>query len=355
MTFWYPLFLTILTLINNVRQWSNRKKCILLAWLFCFISCIRYGMSYDYFIYTKFIVHDFHHRELIPSLIEIIAHYTHPQIFFIITSIIITCCFTKPILRYSRNPLISFFFYIGFPIFYFTGLSTVRQTLASSFVFLALLIEDSEKRAFLKKSILLIIACLCHTSALLCLILLLPLRRVSLRTLKFLVFICMFVGSAVGVVLPLIVSGGYIGDKVNQYFFELDQTGHNFERMICNAITIAIMIKQSILVNMNQRNKYFISLVYIGAIFLGLFSVSNDMSIRCFGFFASPLLLLIPDILKVYHINGGIFKIACICLLIASIYVPYIYTDPTIWHFYPFTAFWDLPIMQVFTDTELAN
>lgn len=329
----------------------------MIACLLGFIGCIRYGISYDYFIYAEYIIFDYHHNEEpLSAALELIGHYTHPQVFFILSSIIITYCFFKVILRLSGNPTLSAFLYLGFPIYYFTNLSTVRQSLATAVVFLVLLINDREKFALLKKLAIIMVAYMFHNSAILCGILLLPIRKVKLKTMVGGIIACFFLGSVVSTILPLILPAGYIADKVNQYFFELNElSGHTLERLLCYGVTIAIIIKQKALIRLNRRNSYYIRLIYVGAMMLGLFSVSTHMAIRCFTFFASPLLLMIPDLVRVYHVKRIFLKSGCVLLLCASIYVGHVQSSSGLNRFYPFTAFWDVPILQIFTDVESAK
>lgn len=342
--FWYLLFfISILTV--TYRRISLRNKVYCLGGVVFLFSALRYGISYDYFLYIRYILSDYRHIEPIPALIEEMAHYIGFPFFFVVTSFITTFCFVKGVKKESIHPIDSIYFYIGCPFLFFNYISIVRQALATGFILLAMTYGCEKKL----KIIFLLLAVCCHFSAISALLLYLPVNKFSKRSMLQLMFVSLFLGTLFISLLMDVLPSGYLSFKLNQYATE-DMAGGRIWRILICSLTIIVIINHNKLLSIRSTNKYYINYVYIGTILYSLLSVNTHMAVRIYSFFGIALLILIPDIVRIYRINNFFYRIMCIAMFCVSVWGAYVTNDRDIIVFYPFRTYFDVNLNDMAND-----
>ncbi|UPR47537.1 EpsG family protein [Vibrio cyclitrophicus] len=149
---------------------NNKLYFLSIAIIIILISCLRYGVGFDFYSYVDAInyssVSD--RFELIPRIIIELARWTEiTQIFFVISSIVMYGLIFYSFYRYSKFRLLSLVVFISYPLFFLISLGVVRQYLAVSFVIIGicLYINHNEKSKKFLGLFFVLTAILCHTSA----------------------------------------------------------------------------------------------------------------------------------------------------------------------------------------------
>ena len=342
---WYFLFFISILVVTYSRI-SLRNKVYYLGGIIFLFSALRYGISYDYFLYIRFILFDYRHIEPIPALIEEIAHYIGFPFFFIITSFIITFCFIKGIKRNSRYPIDSIYFYIACPFLFFNYLSIIRQALATGFVLLAITYGYKNKKL---KFIFLLLAVCCHFSAIVAFLLYLPIDKFNKKLMWRMLFLSLFLGTVFISILMYILPLGYLSLKLNQYATE-DMAGGRIWRILIYSFTIIVMINHNRLLLMRDINKYYVNNVYLGTMLYSLLSVNTHMAMRIYSFFGITLLFLITDILKIYGVKRLLYRIVCIIMFCVSVWGAHVSNDRETIVFYPYRTYLDVNPNDIASD-----
>lgn len=335
--FWYLLFFISILAITYSRI-SLYKKIFCLGSVVFLFSALRYGISYDYFLYIRHILSEYRHKEPIPALIEELAHYIGFPFFFVGTSFITTICFIKGIKKGSLHPIDSIYFYIGCPFLFFNYISIVRQALATGFVLLAMTYGHDKKKL---KIIFLLLAVCCHFSAVAAFLLYLPINKLSRKKMLQLMFMSLFLGTLFISLLMDVLPPGYLSSKLNQYATE-NMAGGSIWRILIYSLTIVVMINHNKLRSIRSINRYYINNVYMGTILYSLLSVNTHMAMRTYSFFGIALLFLIPDIIRIYQINKLFYRVTCIVMFCVSIWGAHVTNDHPGIVFYPFRTYFDV-------------
>lgn len=342
---WYLLFLFAIIL---VCCWYGRDriKLIFLSLILACFSAFRFGFGFDYYMYITFIVHQFRHYEPIPAFLEQIAHDTHPQFFFVTTTFIISFLYLYPIYKKSTAPLLSFFFYLGYPIFFFSHLSTVRQAMATGFLFWALLMTDRTKSAMIKKGVAVFLASMCHFS---CVVGILSFIRVE-KIQKEILWLGLVLSFAIGQLFPSFLLAympdGFFSYKLSMYI-DMKAQGQTLVTLLMYATTLLIMVCHNMLVDQSSRNTRYINWIYIGVILFNLFSVNLHMAVRFYGMFASPLLLLIPDLVRAIRVPRVCLYAICVAAFALNIWSAERYNDGR-YHFYPYQTIFETSPIELY-------
>lgn len=340
---WYLVFLLAIAL---VCCWYGRDR-IKLIWLSIILVCFsafRFGFGSDYFMYITFIIHKFRHYEPIPAFLEQIAHDTHPQVFFVTTTLMISFLFLYPVYKKSTSPLISFFLYLGYPIFFFSHLSTIRQGLAIGFLFWALLITGHTRAAMMKKGLAVLLAALCHFS---CVVGILSFLRVE-KIPKEILWLGLLLSIAIGQLFPPLLLAylpdGFFSIKLSQYL-DMKAQGQTLVTLLMYATTILMMVYHDVLVSQYPQNARFINWLYVGVILFNLFSVNLHMAIRFYGMFASPLLLLMPDLIRALKVPRAFFYAICVAAFALNIWSAERFNDGR-HHYYPYQTVFETSAVE---------
>lgn len=347
----YIVFFLLLLLIP---YFFRKRKIQAIAYFFviALFAGIRYGFSYDYFIYVSFINGGYNHTETIPALLEILARFFNsPPVFFLLTSCFVTAFIIKSLYKVSSNLSLSVFLYVGLPTFLFQDLSTVRQAMATSIVFYLIVcisqkqyIRRNSNKQLLKILFWIFVAFLCHKAAIVALLLLLPWEKLNKRIGIILIAIAFLMGNMIVPivnVLAHIIGGGVMG-KLSSYVAE-PMEGFFFVRIGMYIIVVALFAKYKALVQMHNRNKFYLNLICLSMIINGLFIVNSHLALRLSVFFWGPVLILLPDFIQLMKINHLICKVGCVCLFAVSIMTAYLQTilaEPS-YYFYPYTTVFD--------------
>ena len=314
MVYYILFFLTIFIIDKSILSYKN-KMIIAGIWISLF-SGLRYGIGYDYFMYYQFIEKLTVEREIIPMLFMEIAHYTHFSLFFIASSFFTTLFFINGFIS-KRISFSVIYFYIGFPLFFFASFSIVRQCMAYSVIFY--LMCNFEKFSLKKKILFMLLAFLCHRSALVALTLLIPTTMFSRKNL-FILFITSILGSEY-IIKKILFLNTDIGLILQlQGFIEAEYQGGNFKKLIVYGITFILLLYYNKINRREHCEKYIIWSILGGCLY-AMFSISGHISERfCTFFFTSTLIFIIP-LTKMLHINKLIYIICCITLFSLSVYV----------------------------------
>jgi len=311
---YYIIFFLTLFFIEK-SQLSYKNKMIIAGFWISLFSGFRYGIGYDYFMYYEFIEKLTIEREMIPMFFMEIAHYTHFSFFFLASSFFITIFFIFGLT--SRNlPYSTIYYYIGFPLFFFASFSIIRQSMAYAVIFY--LMCNFTKYGLKKKILLICIAFLCHRSALIAVILLIPATFFSRKTL-FIMFISSIIGTEI-FIKKIMLMNTDVGLLMQlQGFIDAEYQGGNLKKIIVYAITITLLLFYNKICKRKELQNYVIWSI-IGGCLYAIFSISGHIAERfCTFFFTSTLVLVIP-ILKMFKINKLIYIIGCISLFSLSVY-----------------------------------
>jgi hypothetical protein len=327
----YYIFFVVLVLAAEI---PNKKRPVRLffLWLTLFVfSAIRYGMSYDYPMYVSTILSDYTHKEQIPALLELLAHYSDfPQLFFILSSFYICTFWVLSIKEMTRADSLAIFLYVGLPIYFIADLSTVRQGMSISTILYLITILSKEyqykkpiKNKKFKIILLLLVAFLCHSAAAICTCFLLPLDKLKKQTLWVILLITSVLGGIIApILLHFILSniGGYLALKMEEYM-TTEMEGHTLTRALYYIITIFSLLNYDRLVKKNPRNKFFIPLLSIGCCFVGLFWINAHMGARMCAFYSVPIVFVLIDLVSIYKVYRWIVKSVCVAFFLLSIYI----------------------------------
>lgn len=156
-------FFSIIILLTSKINANSRLK--LICFFFTLHAALRYDYGWDYFNYVQLInTNQYHRFEPILYIIADISNSYHPQIFFIITSMIIGLCIYgiyKNLNKKIPMVLVGFCLFFFLPIGYISSLDTVRQ-----FVAIFLLLYASTLKKNNTRILFAILAILSHYSTL---------------------------------------------------------------------------------------------------------------------------------------------------------------------------------------------
>jgi hypothetical protein len=138
-------------------------------------SALRFDVGYDYSMYyeliegnIKYFEDQINRIEYLPRKIIFLSSFLgFSQLFFIISSFIITFFFYKAIKENSLDPKLSTLIFICFPIFFYMSLSVVRQYIAIAMIFYGF--RFIKERKILHFFCLVLLAMLFHKSAIIAL------------------------------------------------------------------------------------------------------------------------------------------------------------------------------------------
>ena len=190
------LFLLLLTII--IPKIARRHYVGILFVLFTLFAGFRYGVGWDYFNYTRAIEEGGWHLErieFVPRQIELLAHnFGEPQLFFFITSLLISLLYFVTINKLSIDPAISIFVFLCIPLFFITSLTTVRFSMSVAILFFAAIFANKNWKLYI---LLIIVAFFTHRVSIIGLLampILFDKVRIN-RTLNFIIFISCFIFS----------------------------------------------------------------------------------------------------------------------------------------------------------------
>lgn len=309
-----------------------RMLCLLIVLIF---ASIRYGIGSDYGMYydlASFYGYKSQREvEYIPSLLLLLASKTNPLLFFFCTSLFIygsiIYCISKSVDNKNKlGFLLNFIFFITFPYFFFTSLSIIRQYMAFSIIFI--IIVKKERLNMFYIIILLVIACLCHTSAIIGILVLLPFQKLSRAALACCILLS-FVVSQLATNFIMSINSDLPFVNLAKGYIALADTyqGGRFIRLLVLGYSLLALLFYNKLIKKNRVNSYYISLTCIGCCFQFILSVSPHMAMRICTLFLLSGIMFFYSLIQVLKVKKIAVLMTLLLLFSMYVYTQHI-TDP---------------------------
>jgi hypothetical protein len=334
------LFLFSSLLGTSLTKLQGRQKLFLAGIAIFLFSALRFGFSYDYFLYVRCALTDFRHQEPLSAFLEFFAGRFGVGWYFILSSLWIAFFVCKGIAQSSKNKMLSLFFFVGFPYLFYHDLSTVRQGMAVSVIFYAIATCQYEKK---KQFALILLAMCCHASAIVGFLMLLPWEKLRLRTL-WLMFISSFFAQKIFLLVASYLHFDlYLWIKLIQYIETgmIEESDGTFRVLMLFSLFFLLMLQYRRMRKIDANNAYYLNLACLGICLYNVFSISIPVAERFCTFFFSSVMLLIPDLLKSFKIGkyGKLgFEIACCASFFAFILQAHNGSVGTANRFLPYTT-----------------
>ncbi|WP_195760023.1 EpsG family protein [Flavobacterium sp. LC2016-23] len=298
-----------------------------------FIFCaLRYDVGWDYMSYIEDLDTGF--DELLDSRYEFLSKCVfllgsflnfYPLVFIIFAYLTLKIVYDG-IKQYSINPLLSWVVYYSMPLFFFSALSTIRQSLATVIVFYSYRFAKEKKYLFFLLTIF--IGSLFHISSIIGL-LILPLVLWPLNRTKNIIFFIssFFISTLLYNYLINLNAGISSLTRLQSYILNDENVKPNMITYLYYAIGLFNLLFYEKLVSFNARNKDFITLFNFGLIMLNLLSFEPISSLRISAFFMLYLIYLVPYYVKFFISSDRMivqFSIITGFLLLSFFYI-YLY------------------------------
>jgi len=286
----YLAFLAVLFIPSFAFHGDKRAAWSMAVFIF-FISAVRYDVGFDYeayFYWAKNGVDDFYAIRLEPlsrGMLEVSFLSGEPQLFFVLSSLVIIGLFSYSFIFYSTAPTLSLLTFFCMPLLFLSSLGLVRQSMAGAVVFFALTVL--EKRSILSL-VAFMLAGLFHYSAWFMVLLWPFLRRFDrhvsvywyFAALIFSPLLSWFMNFAVLSYLPFYSS--YI-----QYDF---QNGMKLLALYYGVAILVLWLRNMGVSMPNRALNYFM----LGVVLFGVFGLINQVVGRIAYFFLPFIALLLP-------------------------------------------------------------
>ena len=304
------------------KSFSKNNQLITIAGvLIISLSALRFEIGWDYAAYLKSLIFrntdaDIHltsrGEPLNLILMEFSQYIEMPSFYFITTSIIINSLIITNIKKYSTNPWISLFIFIGFPLFYLNSFSVIRNFVGISIVLHSM--RYIVEKNLLKFIIGIITAGSFHTSGYIA-ILLYPLYHLKSN---------IYIYSLISAII--LSTKGIIGTITERY---LPQYQNYTETISSSEGTIAIyplvftaiigiLLRQKIpKISNGIKTDGLLNIYIFGVIFYIAFIEFGSIGHRLTLYFTTPLIFIIPLIME--SISGKIKSFASFFVYIISI------------------------------------
>ena len=169
-----------------------------------------------------------------------------------------------------------------------------------------------------------IIACLCHKSAIVCLIILVPWTKIEFKYLVVLLLISIFLSYRL---VPVISNlANYIDGSTSEKFLDY-MTAKNIQegrliRYLIYFITSLLLLCYNKLKDLYENNHYYISYAILGTIMYILFvDVDATLSKRLAMYFFSITIIIIPDLCNVVNLHKSLYYTSMLALFFILVYV----------------------------------
>ena len=302
---------------------KNKKQGLLITFLaIAIFSGIRYGIGYDYYSYLeKIVTGNIDVKEPIPYYMMDISSRYFPFLFFLLSSIFISLFYYLSIRLKSDDYIASVVFYLCFPFLFMGQLSVVRQGMATAVLLFAITLY--EKKIY-HRLILIAIACFCHISSLVGLLIFLPWSRLSNKILWIILLLSFVTGSIFVPIIQYVLGTGFLGSEGTElamiYMNDDAVIEGRILKYVIYILTILVLINYNRLVRLSDGNKYFIGLMTLGASLCALFSFQSTLANRLCMFFFSTSIIVVPQLFRVLRLKR-LYYLIFITLLVAQIYI----------------------------------
>lgn len=314
----YILLLGVFYIIGKEK--INNQNKVKYAFIFLLIfDCIRFGVGYDYMSYVNMIyeqsqLYDYDkYTEPLSQILMHIAHRTHYQVFFLLSSFLTLFPIFLFCKRNSINPYLSLFTYVCFPFFFLSGMGVIRNAIAYSMVIMALYFLQNKK---IYLAILFnIIAFGFHNSAIIG-FLIYPLFYFKFgRKLSIIIYVLSLIfSSAVVAKFSFLFSGLSFFWKIEHYANDIEGGGNSINLLI-NIINIVLLIFWNRIIAVRKNDETYLRFTNFGAcIWNVFFPLSNHMAERFSTFFFIYLIIVVPSL--IYSFKKKITKELTMCVMV---------------------------------------
>ena len=316
----YIILFLIVFLSSRLK--NKQRGLIIMFVAITVFSGIRYGIGYDYYSYLeKIVTGKIDVKEPIPYYMMDISSRYFPFLFFLLSSIFISFFYYFGIKLKSDDYLSSVVFYLCFPFLFMGQLSVIRQGMATAVILFAISLHD---RNILYKIVLIVTACLCHISAVVGILILLPWNKLSNKSLWILFILSFISGSLFIPIIGAFVGTGFLGEDGTELAMAYLNNDSVIEgrilKYVIYVLNVFILINYKKLVNLNNENKYFIGLMTLGASLCAIFSFQSTLATRLCMFFFSTSIFVVPQLFRLLGLRR-LFYIVFISLLLLQIYI----------------------------------
>ena len=340
-------FFVILILGEICKKQYNGKKifCIGSGTIYFLIAALRSshvgGDSFNYrgmfeLLVDKNIEFAFAYSEKDPVfyvLLSLLGKVTdNYSVFFAIVAALFTITVWVYIYKYSDDPVLSVIVLLAFNLYQFS-LTGMRQTIAMSFVVLAIMAVHEEKKII--PYIWVLIASLFHLSALMCLIIpilcKIRLSTVAIRIAAIPLVICfVFRNSIAGILVGLVSERGY--------GIDLSTSGYTMMLVIFILFFMAALFVEEYAY---FDEKYHISyMLLIVAVFFETLVTAQNIFFRIAFYFLIVLITVVPNVAE-RAINENSRKILKAGLYVV-LSVQYLFYTVGSCNVLPYTTFWQI-------------
>lgn len=316
-------FLLILGIILSSILFKGNKQLLFMFIAIAIFSSIRYGIGYDYYSYLEEcsgLKHN-ENNELIPYLMQELSKETIPFLFFFLSSFFISFFYYLGIKKTGVDYLLCTMFYIAFPFLFMNQLGVIRQGMATAVVFCVIAMHNEK---LYKRIILLVIACLCHQSALIGFVVLFPWHKIPLGVLWGMVLAGSLLGTLLLPLLNNFINLGFLSEigteKAINYLGNESSGEGRFIQLLIYVIGFFVLVKYKKIIHYNSNNKYYIGLLIFGVILFAMFSFNISLAKRLSMFFFSSAIIIMPYLVKSFRVSRAFFVAICLALFAMTIY-----------------------------------
>lgn len=317
----------ILLLLTMSIPHLSKKGMTIFFIIISIFSCFRYGVGWDYFNYIMVIEEGgwmIERTEYLMRQLEYFVQYVgYPQLFFIITALIINYCYLATIDKYSREKTLSAVLFLCLPVFFLSSLITVRYSLAVALIFYAYRYVHTNIYIYL---LFVVMAFFNHRASIIA-VLAIPflygIVRFNFRTNLIVFVICFCVGfflnisSSISELFTLLLAQmGFLSETFEDSMLYFDSEGGGFSRspLLYASINICNLIWYNKLTNndSDEKSKLYITMYNLGCSVMFLFSFQATMASRLAQVFMVYILLLCPSYNRLKMAKSVIFVIAVV-------------------------------------------
>lgn len=326
-------YLILFIIILSVDHIKNKQIQLVLVFLVISIfSGIRYGLGFDYYSYLNCCYKGSYgglRFEFIPLQMVILSQNTFPYLFFLLTSLFISFFYYEGIKRAGKDYILETIFYVCFPLLFYDHLGIIRQGMATAAVFYAISLYDingerTKRKTLFLRVVLIIMAVLCHKSALVAVLILLPWEKMPNLVLWIMFISSFFLGFIVAPIVETMFDTelfDFIDEERTMYLLQIDGENSHIRQYMIYGLTIISLLSYEKLKMMDRKNTYFIAILTFGASLYALLPGSSSLSKRiCMLFFVSAI-LVIPQIVKLCKVPRAIYISVMIGLFSYQVYL----------------------------------
>lgn len=184
--------------------------------------------------------------------------------------------------------------------------------MAYAFILTAIVNQGNKK----KQIALIIIASLCHISALMAVVILFSWNKIKAKYLWLMLGLSFF-GSKLLLSYLFLLSyiNNYAANQLSLYTSgDVDMQGGNIMKYFIISLAIIVLLNYQKLTQISLKYAYYIALICLGASLYIMLMDFSHVAYRLCIYFYSPLLILIPELVKSYRISKLLFITGSILL-----------------------------------------